>query len=58
VRVDLGDFIFGDNDGVQLIPSHLVDEVLLRVEETFEKENRQRDLIADGMSRRRGVPRL
>lgn len=49
VRVSPGDFIFGDNDGVQLIPAHLVDEVLLRVEATFEKENKERDLIAGGM---------
>jgi 4-hydroxy-4-methyl-2-oxoglutarate aldolase len=50
VAVRPGDFIFGDNDGVQLIPSGLVDEVLLRVEATFEKENEERELIAGGMS--------
>ena len=44
-----GDFVFGDNDGVQLIPGDLVDEVLLRVEETFEKENEERRQLADGM---------
>jgi regulator of RNase E activity RraA len=49
VAVHPGDFIFGDNDGVQLIPAHLVDEVLLRVEETFAKENEERDQIAAGM---------
>lgn len=49
VKVMPGDFIFGDNDGVQLIPAHLVDEVLLRVEETFEKENHEREQIASGM---------
>jgi 4-hydroxy-4-methyl-2-oxoglutarate aldolase len=50
VAVRPGDFIFGDNDGVQLIPAGLVDEVLLRVEATFEKENEERALIAGGMS--------
>lgn len=49
VTVSPGDFIFGDNDGVQLIPERLVDEVLLRVEEKFEKENKQRELLAAGM---------
>lgn len=49
VRVMPGDFIFGDNDGVQLIPRDLVDEVLLRVEATFEKENEERAQIASGM---------
>jgi len=49
VTVKPGDFIFGDNDGVQLIPEALVDEVLLRVEATFEKENREREQIAAGM---------
>lgn len=50
VRVMPGDFIFGDNDGVQLIPKDLVDEVLLRVEATFAKENLEREQIAAGMS--------
>ena len=50
VAVRPGDFIFGDNDGVQLIPAEFVDEVLLRVEATFEKENEERALIAGGMS--------
>ena len=50
VRVDPGDFIFGDNDGVQLIPKDLVDEVLLRVEGIFEYENQERELLAAGMS--------
>lgn len=49
VKVMPGDFIFGDNDGVQLIPQDLVDEVLLRVEATFEKENEEREQIAAGM---------
>jgi regulator of RNase E activity RraA len=50
VRVNPGDFIFGDNDGVQLIPADLVDEVLLRVEATFEFENKEREQLAAGMS--------
>lgn len=50
VRVMPGDFIFGDNDGVQLIPKDLVDEVLLLVEETFIKENEEREKIAAGLS--------
>ena len=49
VKVFPGDFIFGDNDGVQLIPREIVDEVLLRVEKTYEKENKQRKLLAEGM---------
>jgi 4-hydroxy-4-methyl-2-oxoglutarate aldolase len=50
VRVYPGDFIFGDNDGVQLIPGEVVDEVLLLVEATYEKENHERELLAAGMS--------
>ena len=49
VTVRPGDFIFGDNDGVQLIPSDIVDEVLLRVEATFEHENKEREQLAAGM---------
>jgi 4-hydroxy-4-methyl-2-oxoglutarate aldolase len=49
VRVFPGDFIFGDNDGVQLIPAEIVDEILLRVEATFEIENKERELLASGL---------
>jgi len=49
VRINPGDFIFGDNDGVQVIPKDVVDEVLLRVEATFEKENAEREQLAAGM---------
>ncbi len=49
VDVFPGDFIFADNDGAQLIPKDLVDEVLLRVEDIFEKENEEREQLAAGM---------
>ena len=44
-----GDFLFGDNDGVQLIPADLVDEVLLQVEALYEHENKVRDALMSGM---------
>ena len=49
VKIMPGDFIFGDNDGVQVIPGNVVDETLLRVEKTFEKENEEREQLAAGM---------
>ncbi len=49
VKVFPGDFVFADNDGAQIIPRDLVDEVLLRVEATFEKENAEREALAAGM---------
>ena len=49
VKVMPGDYIFADNDGAQLIHKDLVDEVLLRVEQTFDKENHERELLAGGM---------
>ncbi|MHB1296556.1 MAG: RraA family protein [Anaerolineae bacterium] len=49
VAVHPGDFVFGDNDGVQIIPKDLVDEVLLRVEATFATENAEREQLAAGM---------
>jgi len=49
VKVSPGDFVFGDNDGVQTIPKDVVDEVLLRVERTFEVENEERKQLAAGM---------
>lgn len=49
VDVFPGDFIFADNDGAQLIPKDLVDEVLLRVEDISAKENEEREQLAAGM---------
>lgn len=49
VTVRPRDFIFGDFDGVQLIPREVVDEVLLRVERIHEEENDERERIAAGM---------
>jgi regulator of RNase E activity RraA len=49
VDVFPGDFIFADNDGAQLIPKDLIDEVLLRVEDIFAKENEEREQLAAGM---------
>lgn len=49
VRVNPGDYVFADNDGAQIIPAEMVDEVLLRVEAIFEFENREREALAGGM---------
>ena len=49
VIVHPGDFIFGDNDGLQVIPKDYVDEVLIRAEEIFNFENAEREAIANGM---------
>jgi 4-hydroxy-4-methyl-2-oxoglutarate aldolase len=49
VEVRPGDFIFGDNDGVQVIPKDVVDEVLLRVEGIHKVENATRRALAAGM---------
>ncbi len=49
VRVNPGDFIFGDTDGVQIIPVEFTDEVMLICEEIVEKENEERRLIREGM---------
>lgn len=50
VQVFPGDFIFADNDGAQVIPEELVDEVLLRVEAIYEKECKERSMLAQGMN--------
>jgi len=49
VVVSPGDFIFGDNDGLQVIPKDYVDEVLLRAEEILDFENAEREAIRNGM---------
>ncbi|GAB3689949.1 RraA family protein [Salinarchaeum chitinilyticum] len=49
VTVRPGDWLFGDLDGVQLIPREVVDEVLLRVEDIYEEETEERQKIEKGM---------
>ncbi|MCK4284048.1 MAG: RraA family protein [Candidatus Brocadiae bacterium] len=49
VVVNPGDFIFGDDDGLQVLPKDYVDEVLLKAEEMLEFENKEREMIANGM---------
>jgi regulator of RNase E activity RraA len=49
VIVSPGDFIFGDDDGLQIIPKAYVDEVLLRAEEILDYENAEREAIRNGM---------
>ncbi len=49
VKVVPGDFVFGDNDGVQVIPQAFVDEVLLRIEDIYAHENAEREALAAGM---------
>jgi len=49
VEVRPGDFVFGDQDGILVIPEAVVDEVLLRVEAIHGEENEERRRIAEGM---------
>lgn len=50
VTINPGDYIFGDIDGVVIIPKDIVDEVLDRSFETVEKENKVRDGLLNGAS--------
>jgi len=49
VVVNPGDFIFGDSDGLQVIPRDYVDEVLLKGEEILKFEDKERQMIRNGM---------
>ena len=42
--------MFGDSDGVLVIPKEMTDEVLLLCEEILDKEKFQRKEIVDGLS--------
>jgi regulator of RNase E activity RraA len=50
VRIDPGDWVFGDVDGVVIVPAAVVDEVLTKAEAAREVEDQVRADI------RRGVP--
>ncbi len=49
VRVVPGDWVFGDMDGVVVIPAALVEEVLRKAEEVEEVETKVRDDVRGGM---------
>ena len=50
VPVSPGDVVFGDRDGVMVVPAHLVDEVFERAMEKVHGENQVRDAFREGMS--------
>ncbi|MEM8539712.1 MAG: hypothetical protein AAGF25_02050 [Pseudomonadota bacterium] len=50
VRINPGDYVFGDEDGVVVIPKELTIEVLEKAEVVGQKENRIRDEIELGKS--------
>ncbi len=45
VKINPGDFIFGDSDGVLVIPKELAEKVLIGAEERLERENLVREEI-------------
>jgi len=49
IRVDPGDFIFGDNDGVVIVPQKDTLRVLEQAEAWFEQEKKSRQAMADGI---------
>jgi len=49
IRVDPGDFIFGDNDGVVIVPKKETVRVLEQAEEWFQNEKKSRQAMAEGI---------
>jgi regulator of RNase E activity RraA len=50
VPVSPGDVVFGDRDGVLIVPLGLADEVFDRALEKVQGENRVREAFRQGMS--------
>lgn len=50
VTINPGDLIFGDTDGVAVIPAEIADEVCKKALITIEKENQVRDGLLNGKS--------
>jgi regulator of RNase E activity RraA len=48
VTIHPGDFVFGDRDGVVLIPRDIVEDVVTRTEEVMQTENKVRTMILHG----------
>jgi len=48
VRIESGDLVFGDNDGVVIVPSNIISEVANKALEKVNSENTVRDEIKEG----------
>jgi 4-hydroxy-4-methyl-2-oxoglutarate aldolase len=48
VRIQSGDLVFGDNDGVVVVPSNIISEVANKALEKVNSENSVRDEIKEG----------
>ena len=48
VRIESGDLVFGDNDGIVIVPSHIISEVANKALEKVNSENTVRDEIKEG----------
>jgi len=48
VRIESGDLVFGDNDGVVIVPSNIINEVANKALEKVNSENTVRDEIREG----------
>jgi regulator of RNase E activity RraA len=49
VRIHTGDYIFGDRDGIVVIPGAIAEEVVQETEEVLRKENLVRKAILQGV---------
>lgn len=50
LRVNPGDWVFGDEDGVVVVPQHALDEVLAKSEEAKDIEDKVRAEVRNGVS--------
>ena len=48
VRIESGDLVFGDNDGVVIVPSHIISELVSKALQKVSSENTVRDEIKEG----------
>lgn len=48
VRIEPGDIVFGDFDGIVVIPQGILPEVVARAVEKVESENHTRDMLREG----------
>ena len=50
VNVSSGDFVFGDVDGVVIVPQEIIADVVKKALQKVEEENRVRGMLEEGTS--------
>ena len=48
VKIDTGDYLIADEDGIVIIPNNIIDKIIIRAKNDLNSENKMREAILNG----------